>query len=553
MLFRLLYLPLFFPHLLVTQAVSLSRRTSSATVTLGHTKVIGTANLTTNIDFFGGVPFASSPLGTLRFEAPVLQTSFPQNVTTFDATAFGDACIQLSHLKVSEDCLKVDIFRPAGTSAQSNLPVMFWIHGGGLKTGGSPGIDPSALIARSVIRGTPIVYVATNYRMGPFGFPVGNEVNVTGGVNLGVKDVLVALNWVQANIQVFGGDPTKVTIFGESAGATLSSLTYMGNHIAGLARGAIFASGSPSNQKAGSAPEGQPVWERFVGNVTSCAAVATSGSTLGCMKNVSTAELLEAYATVGETGWTLIVDGDILPALPSVLFAQGDFAKLPFMAGDVLDEGTLFVPQVPMQSYSSDMIKAALTQLYSPPVPSVTDDELSDKIDELLMLYPDDPALGSPYNTGNETFGLPSGWKRSTSIFGDLHFQSTRRLWMQAAASQSSPIYSYLFTQPQTEDPSLGVNHKMTKEFFFGLVQDDGVSSDAALSLIMMDYWLSFANSLDPNDRKGTTRPAWGRYTAANNAILQLNGQDNGTVMIKDDFRTEGINAINENPLIFYH
>ncbi|KAF7365814.1 Carboxylic ester hydrolase [Mycena venus] len=541
MLFRLLYPPFFFPQLLVTQVVSLSPRTSSATVTLGHTKVIGTANLTTNIDFFGGVPFASSPLGTLRFEAPVLQTSFPQNVTTFDATAFGDACIQLSHLKMSEDCLKVDIFRPAGTSAQSNLPIQpsgpvlanlfpfcrqflliprYRIHGGGLKTGGSPGIDPSALIARSVIRGTPIVYVATNYRMGPFGFPVGNEVNVTGGVNLGVKDVLVALNWVQANIQAFGGDPTKVTIFGESAGATLSSLTYMGNHIAGLARGAIFASASPSNQKAGSALEGQPVWERFVGNVTSCAAVATSGSTLGCMKNASTAELLEAYTTVGETGWTLIVDGDILPALPSVLFAQGDFAKLPFIAGDVLDECTLFVPQVPMQSYSSDTIKAALTQLYSPPVPGVTDDELSDKIDQLLMLYPDDPALGSPYNTGNETFGLPSGWKRSTSIYSNID------------------TYFYLFTQPQTEDPSLGVNHKMTKEFFFGLVQDDGVSSDAALSLIMMDCWLSFANSLDPNNRKGTTRPPHG---------------DNGTVMIKDDFRTEGINAINENPLIFYH
>ncbi|KAF7365810.1 Carboxylic ester hydrolase [Mycena venus] len=436
---------------------------------------------------------------------------------------------------MSEDCLKVDVFRPAGTSAESNLPVLFWqvfpfcrqfllipryrIHGGGLKTGNSPGIDPSALIARSVIRGTPIVYVATNYRMGPFGFPVGNEVNVTDGVNLGVKDVLVALNWVQVNIQAFGGDAIKVTIFGESAGATLSSLTYMGNHIAGLARGAIFTSGSPSNLKAGSAPEGQPVWERFVSNVTSCAAVATSGSTLGCMKNVSTAELLEAYATVGETGWTLIVDGDILPALPSVLFAQGDFAKLPFIAGDVLDEG-------PMQNYSSDMIKAALTQLYSPPVPGVTDDELSDKIDELLMLYPDDPALGSPYNTGNETFGLPSGWKRSTSIctlylmpvpprslmnsdyrpVGDLHFQSTRRLWMQAAASQSSPIYGYLFTQLQTEDPSLGVNHKMTKEFFFGLVQDDGVSSDAALSLIMMDYWLSFATRYC-NSMARTTEP----------------------------------------------
>ncbi|KAF7348367.1 Carboxylic ester hydrolase [Mycena sanguinolenta] len=551
MFFSFLHLPLFLSSLLPISAVP-NFSQPSPTVTLGHTTVIGSINSTTNIDFFGGIPFASPPVGSLRFEPPVLQTSFPNNVTTFDATSFGQGCLQLvtpqSLFAFSEDCLTVNVFRPAGTA-----------YGGGFHSGASLNFDPSTLIARSVSRGTPIVY-STRSRsiigLDPGDSRKGNEVNATGGVNLGIKDLLAALSWIQANIAAFGGDPEKVTVFGESAGAIINSILFLNSQNSGLARGAILASGSPATSAAHTAPQGEALWESFVAGVPSCASIATSGSTLACMKEASATELLLSYNATGDSGWTPVIDGSdgVFPAIPSIVYAEGNFSSIPFISGDVLDEGTIFVPQIPGQNYSSAVIKAMITELYSPPLPGVTAQELSDQIDELLVLYPDDPALGSPYFTGDELFGLDSGWKRATSLAGDLLFQSSRRMWLQAAASRGSNVYSYLLTQPQFGgDPSLGVSHMSTRHYFYGDVLNDGVASDTVLSIAMMDYWLSFADSLDPNDGKGATRPTWNQWTTASQVILQLNGAENQTVMIDDDFRADGINEIISNPLVFYH
>ncbi|KAJ6525277.1 extracellular triacylglycerol lipase precursor [Mycena vulgaris] len=557
MLFPITFLAYLLPNLLLIDAVPHSRG-SSPTATVGRTKVTGTTGSSTNIDFFGGIPFASAPVGSLRFQPPVLQTSIPGNVATFSAKSFGNACYQLNTtdaapitMPMSEDCLTVNIFRPAGTSAYSKLPVMFWTYGGGFHSGASSSFDASTLVAYSVSRGTPVVYVSTNYRLGPLGFPQGNEADATSGVNLGIKDLLAALKWVQANIQAFGGDPTKVTMFGQSAGAIMSSILFLNSQVSGLVRAAILSSGSAATSPAFTAPQQESLWESFVAGVPSCAPMATSGSTLGCMKNASVTDLMASCAAVGTTGWMPVIDGSggVFPAIPSTLFAQGKYSKIPLISGDVLDEGTHFVTQVAGLDYSSAFIKKQITAVYSPPL--VTAAELSSKIDELLTLYPDDPALGSPYNTSNETFGLNSGWKRATSITGDLGFQSTRRMWLQAAAAGGSKVYGYLLTQPQLGDASLGVDHTSTKKYIYGDLLSDGVASDAVLSNMIMDYWISFASCMDPNDGKGTKRPTWGQYKPSNNALMQLNGSN--STMIEDNFRSEGIAAINAEPLVFFH
>ncbi|KAJ7677463.1 esterase 1 [Mycena rosella] len=552
MLSRIASLVLLLSNLSPTHAVPHIHRSVSPTATVGNTQVTGTTNSTTNIEFFGGIPFAYPPLGSLRFQPPVLQKSIPGNIATFNATSFGNACYQLNFTDtMSEDCLTVNIFRPAGISSNSKLPVMFWTYGGGFHSGASSSFDASTLVGRSVSRGTPIIYVSTNYRLGPLGFPQGNEADATGSVNLGIKDLLAALNWVQTNIQTFGGDSTRVTMFGQSAGAIMSSITFLDSQVSGLARAAILSSGSAATSPAFTAPQHESLWQSFVVGVPSCASVATSGSTLDCMKNASVGDLMASYAAVGTTGWMPVIDGSggVFPAIPSTLFAQGRYSKIPFISGDVLDEGTIFVTQVSGLNYSSAFIKKQFTAAYSPPL--VTAAELSSKIDEILALYPDDPALGSPYNTGNETFGLNSGWKRATAIFGDLGFQSTRRMWLQTAAAGGSKVYGYLLTQPQLGDPSLGVDHTSTKKYLYGDLLSDGVASDAVLSTMMMDYWISFADCLDPNDGKGAERPTWGQYTASNNVLMQLNGSN--ATMIEDDYRSEGMAAINADPLVFFH
>ncbi|KAF8993116.1 alpha/beta-hydrolase [Hymenopellis radicata] len=210
-------------------------------VQLGNTTLIGRDVTILHQDFFGGIPFAEPPLGQLRLKAPVSKFTLNDD-DVFDASNFGSDCLQLSNSSPvgSEDCLTINILRPSGTRANSSLPVLFWTYGGGFFAGKSSTFNGSAIVTQSILRGTPIIYVNFNYRLGPLGFPEGNEANLLGELNLGIKDQITALEWVQANIQVFGGDKSKVTIFGESAGSIMTAVLFLNPSISQLARGAIF-------------------------------------------------------------------------------------------------------------------------------------------------------------------------------------------------------------------------------------------------------------------------------------------------------------------------
>lgn len=161
-------------------------------------------------DFFLGVPFAQPPVGNLRFRAPQSLTSSWKG--TKPATSYSAACIGYGsddwpYPKLSEDCLYLNVIRPSGYENQE-LPVAFWIHGGGLTEGSS--IDQrynlSFIVERSVKIGKPIIGVSTNYRLSMWGFITGEEVIQTGNANIGFRDQRLALHWVQENIRAFGGE-----------------------------------------------------------------------------------------------------------------------------------------------------------------------------------------------------------------------------------------------------------------------------------------------------------------------------------------------------------
>ncbi|KAJ7122393.1 Alpha/Beta hydrolase protein [Mycena epipterygia] len=169
--------------------------------------------------------------------------------------------------------------------------------------------------------------------------------------------------------------------------------------------------------------------------------------------------------------------------------------------------------------------------------------------DKLLQVYPDIPALGSPFNTENQLFGFSSQWKRASAVVGDLMFHSQRRLWMQTAANSTVKTFGYLFTQPQPSfPPELGVPHTSGIPYIYG-DPTNPTAADNLLSRMMIDYWVSFATSLDPNDGLGFPRPEWLQFTPGNEVVMQLNG-DNAT-MIPDDFRKEQIAFIDANPEIW--
>ncbi|KAJ8473164.1 hypothetical protein ONZ45_g16397 [Pleurotus djamor] len=472
-------------------------------VQIGQTTITGKAMPAFGQDFFGGIPFAEPPLGNLRLSPPVLKTQL--DTPTFDASNFGPACLQddLSLHAISEDCLTVNVFRPANLPAGVLLPVMFWIYGGGFEFGASEIYNASAIVGQSLLRGTPVVFVSMNYRLGPLGFPQGQEAANRGALNLALKDQLAALQWVQSNIGAFGGDKTKVTVFGQSAGSISLAVHFLNNDITHLARAAIFESGSAATSLNFPAAHREVDWQNYV-------------------KAVPHSVLLQAHITAsGQSGeifpWDPVIDGPggLFPDIPSKLFKKGHFAKLPFIAGTVLDEATVFTPR---NIVTEDQLRAAIIANYTPSPSGAR--ILSADATTLLQLYPDNPALGSPFNTGDQTFGLSSQFKRASALFGDLSFQSQRRAWIQTASNAGVKTFGYLFTDPQQGPPVSGVSHASEVPYVFGapglLTGTVPTPSAVQLSGIMVDYWVSFATSLDPNDGKGNPRPLWSQYSASN-------------------------------------
>ena len=192
----------------------------------------------------------------------------------------------------------------------------------------------------------------------------------------------------------------------------------------------------------------QAVWDFFVAHTPSCAN-ATVGETFTCMRAVaSTAELLRSWEATAAYFPELVLfvpvlDGPngLIPDMPSKLLSAGHFSKIPFIAGTVLDEGTEFVPQ----TISSDTQLVEYLIEAGDPFATNVSERFQQDIAKLLQLYPDNPALGSPYGTGNDTFGLSSEYKRLSAIVGDVSFQAPRREWIQAASAANVNTYGYLF------------------------------------------------------------------------------------------------------------
>lgn len=180
----------------------------------------GTYLPTYNQDVFLGIPYAQPPLGPLRYRWPQsLNTSFQE---TRNATSYGYSCMQYgSTFSLSEDCLTLNIIRPSLPSPTKLLPVLVWVYGGGLYAGSTadPQYNLSGIVAVSQEIGQPILAVSMNYRLGMWGFLQNNEILKEGSSNAGLLDQRMAMRWVKENVGAFGGDPEKVTVWGESAGA----------------------------------------------------------------------------------------------------------------------------------------------------------------------------------------------------------------------------------------------------------------------------------------------------------------------------------------------
>ncbi|KAF7350388.1 Carboxylic ester hydrolase [Mycena venus] len=368
---------------------------ASPTVQLGNSTVTGLSF--SNLEFYGGIPYAEPPIGSLRFKRPVPLRKL--STPTFDATQPGAPCLQAGSQSNSsiEDCLTLNIYKPSGLGKNVTLPVMAWIHGGGDMIGAARSYNATPIVEQSIARGTPVIYVSFNYRLGPLGFPQGREAQSANALNLGLRDQLLALQWIQDNIAVFNGDKSKVTLFGESAGAMSIGVLYLNSNLQNLVRAAIFQSGSAGAGHVFEATRGQADWDNFVRAVPGC--TDCRENSIECLQKANSSVLLQAI----ETSWAksnegypfvAVLDGPngLLPELPSVLMEKGKFARVPFISGANLDEGTYMTrPNV----NSSAMIESFLISNYT--TPTVSAKKLKEAVQKLVQLYPDVPSFGSPF------------------------------------------------------------------------------------------------------------------------------------------------------------
>lgn len=454
---------------------------------------------------FLGIPFAAPPVGPLRWRPPAPAAPWEG---VLDASSFPQACPQLPALVGSpsenEDCLYLNVWspEPAPTKLKS---VMVWIHGGSNVSGSTadmvpfPGLEGLLYDGQTLAGDNDVVVVSLNYRLGVFGFfgqadLAGEDPGFPYGGNQGLLDQRAALEWVRDNIASFGGDPKKVTIFGESAGSFDVCAHVVSPLSRGLFRGAISESGSCA---VGVATKGES--EAAAEDVAEAVGCGAAPDKLACLRSASVADLLAAGENaVAGRALGISIDGGVLPDDPGVLIDTRQFdKKVRYILGANSDEGTIFFLGATPVADESEYL-AALQDRYG------------DLADEIALVYPAD-AFDTPQDALIRVFG-DSGLLCPT-------YELARRF---SAAKGKAYVYNFNRVIPNEviEALGLGALHGAEIAYVFGTLQVD-TPEDTALGLAIREYWSTFAKKRKPK-AKETGGPKWKPYKAKKDNLLRL-------------------------------
>jgi para-nitrobenzyl esterase len=506
--------------IVVAVVVIVVHAAAPAPVRIDSGLISGASGSAPGVRVFKGIPFAAPPVGDLRWREP-------RPVARWEglrpAQEFGPVCVQpkgVGRLNVSvdlpgspradEDCLYLNVWT-AAASASERRPVMIWIFGGAYTegAGSSPHNDGETLARKGVVA------VTFNYRLGPFGFfahpALTRESERRASGNYAVMDAIAALRWVRTNIAAFGGDPGNVTIFGESAGASLSAGLVGSPEAKGLFRRAVSESGAWMGLSMAPMRQRGPVEEAGVK-----AASAMGATSAADLRAKSTDEVTRELRGAG-----MIVDGWIIPEELSSTFTQGRQNAVDVLVGSNKDEGS-FVERGPTARQWTERVRA----------------RWGDLADAYLKLYP----AGSDVEAS----------AASLSQFRDEMFWHMR-LYAGLQARLGKHVFLYYFTHEPPVDPgrrNLRATHTAEIPYVFNNLKAPRVFPDAsspglsaasprerAFADRISSYWVNFARTGDPN---GPGLPAWPRFTDSTT----------GEAMILDD--TPGHSAPDRERLKLY-
>jgi para-nitrobenzyl esterase len=460
------------------------------------------------IESFKGISYAAPPVGPLRWRAP--QPATPWKGVR-DATHFGDDCMQRPYVistgqKTSEDCLTLSVWTP-GHAPGAHRPVMVFLYGGGFIGGSAayPLYDGAKLAANGA------VVVGLNYRIGIFGFfahpALSAESRHKASGNYGLLDQIAALEWVKDNIAAFGGDPERVTVFGESAGAVSIAVLMTSPLAKGLFSQAILHS---------------PALPQLATLAAAEKSGAALGADLAALRRMSATELLAHNDDFfpQHPGGSLMspsfpaptVDGYVLPAQPRARFAAGTVSAVPAIVGIAADEGRMFSPKQTLASYQAWVR-----------------DKFGRSSEQLLALNPAETDAAA--NTA------------AAAILGDAVFGESARLIARALSQHQPKTFFYLFSRA-IAGRAQPATHSEVLPFIFGsldkpsfIPHDPPDATDLQLSATMRGAWTRFAASGDPN---GSGLPHWPNYDRAGDPYLEFGTQ----IRAGHAYRRAGLDAL---------
>ncbi|KAF1944125.1 acetylcholinesterase precursor [Clathrospora elynae] len=514
------------------------------TVDLGYGVYRGYANASTGINTWRGIRFAAPPTGDLRWQGPQPPAI---NRTTTAAEAYGSACPQIgsnppsnastSSTQLTEDCLFLNVQSPANAS---NLPVLVWIHGGGYGAGNGRQ-DFSGLLNTN---GNNFVTVAIQYRLGPFGFLASDELYKRGVVNAGLLDQFFALQWVQTYIREFGGDPSAVTISGESAGGgsvMLMDMAYGGTLGESLFQKSIAA--SPYLPK-------QYNYKDWVPSQNYYAFASAAGCSIGgygnasqnivdCLRSKDTSTLQKASvvvtATVTYGTWAFlpVTDGTLVQSLPSTQLLGKRVNGRSLLVGNNANEGPSFTPQ----TITSE---SALLSWVQSTLPEFTTGDLA----KVLIYYPISNTSGTKFATTGvsgpsalDQSSVGTGQQqRANNIYAELTFVCPSYWMAEAFSGDDRTSFKYQFS-------ALPGMHGQDVAAYFGILGSAPyLSTDYQLALRRI--WGNYVTTSNPSISNafatGSSSNASASANAAsswpvfsNSAPYQLNlNQTGGTLVL---------------------
>lgn len=450
---------------------------------------------------YKGIPFAAPPVGDLRWRAPRPADKWT-GVKVADK--FAPACIQnqvmnkalgLEEVPTSEDCLYLNVWT-AAKSPNDHLAVMVWIYGGGFSIGATSlkQYDGANLAKKGV------VLVSASYRLGELGFLAHPELTAEQAGhsgNYGLLDQIAALQWVKRNIAAFGGDPRRVTIFGESAGGISVSMLAASPLAKGLFQGAISESGGSFGPPRFANEAGENVPPLSVAEQNGKQFLSKLGvSSVADARKIPAEDILKK-SPPGLGGAWPDFDGYVLPGDQYKLYEAGHYNDTPILVGSNSDEGALFVANTTAEAY----------------VKSVRDG-YGEYADKILAAYPgatDAEALRS-----------------DRDLFRDSAFAWNTWTWARLESRTSKgKIFVYYFSHrpPYADTPQTkgwGAAHAGELGFVFGQFTPgmNPTADDRSLSDQVESYWTNFAKTGDPN---GSGLPQWPAFTDANQKVMNLN------------------------------